>query len=75
MGLSINISAIADRDLPTILEHCGLSKKMEAGELTCESCSQTLTFENIGGLLVHGKSFLVYCDAPECIAEAPKGKE
>ena len=75
MVLRVNVSAVVDKDLLTILENCGLSQKIKDGELTCESCSQVLTLENIGGLVVHGESFLVYCDAPECIAEAAKGKE
>ena len=71
----VEIPAVRDRDLRGILDRFGLSEKMDKGELTCEPCSRTLTWENLGALLVKGGELLLFCNLSECIAEAAKRGE
>jgi len=72
MREKVEVSAVKDRDVRNILDHFGLSEKMDKGELTCESCSRTLTWENLGSLLVKEGSLLLLCNLSECIEEAAK---
>jgi hypothetical protein len=72
MHEEIEVSAVRDRDLRPILDRYDLSEKVDKGELTCESCSQTLMWENLGALLVKEGGLLLFCNLSECIEEAAK---
>lgn len=67
MSEKVEIHAIKDRDLRNVLGHFGLSERIDKGELMCESCSQTLTWDNLGALLIREGSLLAFCSLPACI--------
>jgi hypothetical protein len=70
MREKIEVSAIRDRDLRDILQKYQLSEKMVQGKLSCESCSQIMSWENTGALIVKGSGLIFYCNLPECIDQA-----
>jgi hypothetical protein len=67
------ISAVRDRDLRIILHQHGLDSAIDNRELTCESCSTALFWDNIGAFTVKGTSIILYCDSSECLQAAQKG--
>lgn len=72
MRKRIEITAARDRDIIDILKKFELSEKMGNGELSCESCSQNLTWENLGAMVVKEGGLLLFCDLSECINEASR---
>jgi hypothetical protein len=72
MREKFEISAVRDRDLRDILDAFGLSEKIDNEELTCWSCSATLTWDNIGGFIVAKKGLRLFCSVSDCIEAAKK---
>ena len=66
----VELPAVRDRDLRGILIGYGLAERMDAREATCASCSQTLTWDSIGALLVRENGITLFCNLSECIDEA-----
>ncbi len=67
MTEEIQVQAIRDRDLHSILERYEMFDSMEHGNLTCTSCTTVLTWENLGAILVKGGSLVLCCTLSECI--------
>ena len=67
MNKKIEIPAIHDNDLRTILDEYGLSKKIDTGLLKCTICENILTWDNIAGLKVINDTIDIFCDDPNCI--------
>ena len=72
MGEKIELPAVRDRDVRSILEHFELAKYMANGQLNCHSCSQVLTWDNLGALLPKGGSLLLFCHLSECLDAATR---
>lgn len=75
MREKVEIPAVRDRDLRDILDCFGLAEKMDRGELICFSCSQALTWDNLGALLVNGEQLIPFCNLSECIEEGLRRSE
>jgi len=73
MREKIEIPAFRDKDMRKILDHFGKLDGMEKAELSCQYCSLTLTWNNLGAMLVRGEGLLLYCNLSECLEEASKG--
>jgi hypothetical protein len=71
----IEVPAVNDRDLTEILDHHGLTEKLKAGSLKCESCSRAITWENLGALWARRGAVSLVCDLSECIEFATKPSE
>jgi hypothetical protein len=71
----INIRAVHDKDIRSILDKFGLSKKIDDRELLCEFCSKTVTWDEIGALLVKNGKIVVCCKFLNCINAATNLKK
>jgi len=71
----IEISAVRDRDLRAVLEKYGLAEKIDRGEQTCSSCSDILTWENIGAFIVLSEGLELFCSLSECLEAAKRRKK
>jgi hypothetical protein len=72
MSPKIEIPAIRDADLRTILRSFEYTSDLDNASLPCEFCSRPMGWEDIGALLVTGGRVVVYCDLSDCIEEATK---
>ena len=75
MRKKVEVPAVADTDLRTVLMAYGLAEKMDKRELTCEHCDEPLAWENLGALLVVGQTLQLFCNMCECIEAASKGMD
>ena len=72
MRKKIEIIAVKYSDLRGILNQYSLAEKIENGELMCRNCSETLTWNNIGGFVVARDTVRLFCDNPDCIEESKR---
>ncbi len=72
MRETLDLPAIKDSDLRSILDHYGFSDKLDNEDLQCESCSESLNWHNIGAMLVKGQKLILFCNFSECIDEATR---
>ena len=64
------VTAIHIDDLERILKRLKLYEPVINGKVKCYFCNETLTLENIGGILsVNGETVLI-CDKPGCLIKA-----
>lgn len=66
----ININAVHDKDLRTILDKFGLSEKIDNNSLLCEFCYQPISWSEIGALLIKKGNIIVCCKLIDCINHA-----
>ena len=66
----INIKAIHDKDLRTILDKYGLSERIDNNSLLCEFCYQPISWSDIGALLIKKNKIIVCCKRIDCINHA-----
>lgn len=64
----MDIPAIHDKDLISILEELDLLKKIETKKIKCSNCNQLITVNSLGALKKEKEEILIICDNPECIA-------
>lgn len=62
----LEVPCIRDKDLRKILEGKNIASKIDNGELLCESCSDIITFDNIGAILVNEGTLVICCNLDEC---------
>jgi len=74
MRQKIEIPAMIDRDLRTLLEEYGMASKVDYGEITCFCCDEPLTWDNLGGFIVHREGLALFCSALDCIEKAKEEK-
>lgn len=67
MSEQIEIPAIHDDDLKTILEKHKMLTKIEKGEIKCMSCETPITWDNIYGLTFKDNELELVCDSIDCI--------
>ena len=60
------IYAVHDRDIKEFLEDLNVLNKISNGEITCPECDCTITLENLGFIIMHGKDIKICCDNIEC---------
>lgn len=75
MSEKIELPAVKKIDLESILSRFELTEQMNAGQLPCAYCGQSLTWDNLGALVVKNKNLVLYCNLAECIDAAAKGVE
>lgn len=63
----IELPCIRDRDLRKVLETHNIASKIDSEELLCDSCSEIITWENIGAILVKDRTLVICCDLAECM--------
>ena len=68
------VPSVRDSDLHSILEYHGLARELEEGRIQCPSCGETLTWENVGAILVKGGQLSLCCGFPKCIEHATRRK-
>ncbi|HTK21696.1 MAG TPA: hypothetical protein VL442_19400 [Mucilaginibacter sp.] len=67
MGENINIPAIHDDDLKSLLIKHDLYDKILRGEVRCSMNGETITWENIYGIFEENGKIKLVCDNIECI--------
>jgi len=71
---TVQIPAIHDKDLRTILDRYGISAKIDNGTINCEFCSGKISWSNIGALMVKNNSIVLCCNLVDCINSATSEK-
>ncbi|HEY0030019.1 MAG TPA: hypothetical protein VGC65_04620 [Bacteroidia bacterium] len=66
----LDIPAIHDDDLKTILKKYELLTKFESGEVKCCYCNISLTWDNIYGLILKNNIPQLICDSIECLEKS-----
>jgi hypothetical protein len=74
MRETFELNAARQRDLITILENFSIYQQFINGQSECSFCSDTLTWENLGGLVIRFDKPTLFCDTPECVEQASKEK-
>ena len=75
MTNKVEIPAVLDKDLMGILKHFDLEEKLKEGALDCEGCLNSLSWDNLGAIMVKGNTLLLYCNLSECIESATHEKK
>ena len=73
MKKKMEIPAVHDRDLRSILEKYNLAEKIDRHELRCARCYKEISWDNISAFRVNGNDLNLYCNAPGCIEFASLG--
>ena len=66
----LDVPAVRERELRSILEQRGLADAVDSGEKECAACSTRLTWSNIGALLVKDRQLVLFCDDSDCLSSA-----
>ena len=70
MKKKIQIPAVHDKDLRTILDKFGLSEKIDKKMIKCHNCSRDITWDNLFGIRIIDNVAILFCDEPECIEQS-----
>jgi len=71
----IELPCIRDKDLRKILETRNIASNIDNNELLCESCSEIITWDNIGAILVKEGKLVVCCDLIDCLENLSKNAQ
>lgn len=71
----INIPAIHDKDLYKVLTDYNLAKDFENNGLSCFNCGDTISENNLTGMIVENETLIFVCDNPDCLAHATSKNE
>ena len=63
----VAVPAVRDKEMRAILDRYGLSAPLDSGKLLCPCCSTTLTWENVGGLLIVEGEPRFFCSGSDCL--------
>lgn len=63
----IQIPAIHDKDLRTILDKYKISEKIDKGEILCNLCHKPITWDNLFAFKIVNGEIIFFCDEPNCI--------
>lgn len=66
-GKKVTIPAVHDLDLKDVLAKLNLLDKIEAGEILCAQCQNTITIKNLGGLAKKNDRLLLFCSQTDCL--------
>lgn len=69
----MEIPAVHDKDLRSILEKYNLAEKIDRHELKCARCKKEIRWDNISAFRVNGHDLNLYCNDPGCIEFASLG--
>ncbi len=64
------LKAVYDEKLPLFLQKLGLSEKINAGEIKCSRCGETVTLDSFGAIKKTNGHYHVYCNSPKCVAKS-----
>ena len=73
MKKKMEIPAVHDKDLRSILEKYNLAEKIDKHELRCARCKKEIRWDNISAFRVNGDILNLYCNDPGCIEYASLG--
>lgn len=66
----LDIPAVWDKDLRTILSDIGILDQFEAHSLQCKYCDQPLGWHNLGAVAIEDSRLVFICDTAECLGDA-----
>ena len=58
---------IFEKELEEFLKHQKLYDKLTRGDIKCAFCSETITFENLGAIMVKKGKLIFICSRIECL--------
>lgn len=67
MSEKIEVNGIKDSDVKALLEKFNILLEFNEGKIHCGSCGDVVTYENLGGFIIHNKQLLIFCNLPDCI--------
>ena len=67
MSEKIEIPAIHDDDLKSLLSKSGLDKGIDSGNVFCYVCGTSINWDNIWGLLINEGQINIVCGINDCI--------
>jgi hypothetical protein len=72
MEKKIQIPAVHDKDLRSVLDRFGLADKIDSGAVHCYNCDKLITWENLFAIKVVDSNVVVFCEEPDCIEKSSK---
>lgn len=63
------LQAVHDDDLMTYMDSLGLLKEFQLGRLTCRTCGDVITMENLHAFLPDSGQIRVFCSKPDCVKQ------
>ena len=63
------IRVVHEDDLKELISSLGISEDILDGKTRCTCCNESISFDNLWGILVKGESFLFICSNPDCLSE------
>jgi len=74
MRPKIEINAARESDLRLILSEFGLTQMLDDGTGECASCLGSVSWDNLGGIVVLHDRPVLFCNLFECIEKLRKGE-
>lgn len=64
-----SVPALHEWHLEPVLRELGLLKEIDEGTAICQQCTQSITLNNLSGIVVlGGGKYSLVCNRPDCIA-------
>jgi hypothetical protein len=70
MEKKIQIPAVHDKDLRSILDRFGVSELIDKGKVHCNNCNKQITWDNLFAFKIVNESAIMFCDEPDCIEKS-----
>jgi hypothetical protein len=74
MREKVRITAMRESDLRELLREFGMANVIEQGNCKCYCCHSSLTWDDIGGIIMQDGKPIVVCSSAECIERAGGGE-
>lgn len=69
---TVDIPAVRDKDLRTILSDAGMLSQFESYGFQCKYCDLPLGWHNLGAVAVDDSRLVFICDTADCLDEAAR---
>jgi len=67
MRKRVELQAVWDSDLRTLLESVGIFEELLTGSLSCAVCGRSVDLDNLGAVIPTRDTARVVCDCARCI--------
>ena len=67
MRKRIEVKAVWDSQLQSLLENLGILEPLLLGKLKCARCGRTVDLDNLGAIIPQKDEVIVVCDDTPCV--------
>ena len=64
------IRAVYEKDIELLIMKLSLQKRIEEGKISCVSCSQPITYLNVGIIYKKNGLLQIACNKPQCFSSS-----